>query len=111
MPVPVFTAPAESRAHAAEGPYPLEFLPRKADNYMNSTLANLEGHRKMEARTSQRLELLVRSERALSVLVPKPQHIGWWISGERAAEVVLQTSALVYDLSSVSRAGRTTGYV
>ena len=37
--------------------YPLEFLGRKADNYMNSTFANLDGHRKMEARTSQRLEM------------------------------------------------------
>jgi anaerobic selenocysteine-containing dehydrogenase len=36
---------------------PLEFLSRKADNYMNSTFAHLEGHRKMEARTSQRLEM------------------------------------------------------
>jgi len=32
-------------------------LSRKADNYMNSTFANLDGHRKMEARTSQRLEM------------------------------------------------------
>jgi anaerobic selenocysteine-containing dehydrogenase len=32
-------------------------LARKADNYMNSTFANLDGHRKMEARTSQRLEM------------------------------------------------------
>ena len=37
--------------------FPLEFLGRKADNYMNSTFANLDGHRKMEARTSQRLEM------------------------------------------------------
>lgn len=37
--------------------FPLEFLSRKADNYMNSTFANLDGHRKMEARTSQRLEM------------------------------------------------------
>jgi anaerobic selenocysteine-containing dehydrogenase len=35
----------------------LELLARKADNYMNSTFANLEGHRKMEAHTSQRLEM------------------------------------------------------
>ena len=27
----------------------LEFLPRKADNYMNSTFANLPGHQKMES--------------------------------------------------------------
>jgi anaerobic selenocysteine-containing dehydrogenase len=56
-PVPVFLAPMESRAHAAEWAYPLEFLPRKADNFMNSTFANLEGHRKMEARTVGVLEM------------------------------------------------------
>jgi anaerobic selenocysteine-containing dehydrogenase len=56
-PVPVFRAPTESRAHAPEGDYPLEFLPRKADNFMNSTFANLSGHRKMEARTAGVLEM------------------------------------------------------
>jgi anaerobic selenocysteine-containing dehydrogenase len=57
VPVPVFTAPTESRAHAAEGAYPLEFLPRKADNYMNSTFANLPAHQRMEARTAGVLEM------------------------------------------------------
>jgi anaerobic selenocysteine-containing dehydrogenase len=57
VPVPVFTAPVESRAHAAEGAYPLEFLPRKADNYMNSTFANLPQHQRMEARTAGVLEM------------------------------------------------------
>jgi anaerobic selenocysteine-containing dehydrogenase len=57
VPVPVFTAPAESRAHASEGKYPLEFLPRKADNYMNSTFANLPQHQRMEARTAGVLEM------------------------------------------------------
>jgi anaerobic selenocysteine-containing dehydrogenase len=57
VPVPVFAAPAESRAHAAEGAYPLEFLPRKADNYMNSTFANLPQHQRMEARTAGVLEM------------------------------------------------------
>ena len=56
-PVPVFSAPRESRAHAAEGAYPLEFLARKADNYMNSTFANLSVHRRMEARTAGVLEM------------------------------------------------------
>ena len=56
-PVPVFTAPAESRAHAAEGAYPLEFLPRKADNYMNSTFANIPVHQQMQARTAGVLEM------------------------------------------------------
>jgi len=32
-------------------------LARKNDNYMNSTFANLPGHRKMEARTNQKLEI------------------------------------------------------
>jgi anaerobic selenocysteine-containing dehydrogenase len=57
VPVPVFTAPTESRAHAAEGAYPLEFLPRKADNYMNSTFANIPPHQRMEARTAGVLEM------------------------------------------------------
>ena len=47
-PVPVFTAPAESRGGtaASAGEYPLEFLPRKADNYMNSTFANIPRHQR-----------------------------------------------------------------
>jgi len=55
VPVPVFVAPRESRANAGE--YPLEFLPRKADNYMNSTFANHAGHQRMEARTAGVLEM------------------------------------------------------
>jgi anaerobic selenocysteine-containing dehydrogenase len=47
-PLPGFTPPAESR-HGGDKAWPLEFLPRKADNYMNSTFANLPGHQKMEA--------------------------------------------------------------
>ncbi len=57
VPVPVFSAPEESRAHAAEGTYPLEFLPRKADNYMNSTFANIPVHQRMESRTAGVLEM------------------------------------------------------
>jgi anaerobic selenocysteine-containing dehydrogenase len=37
--------------------YPLEFLPRKADNYMNSTFANHPGHQRMESRTKGVLEM------------------------------------------------------
>jgi molybdopterin guanine dinucleotide-containing S/N-oxide reductase-like protein len=55
--MPTFRPPAESRHFAAGGNYPLELLARKADNYMNSTFANLEGHRKMEAKTNSRLEM------------------------------------------------------
>jgi anaerobic selenocysteine-containing dehydrogenase len=56
-PVPVFHAPVESRANASI--YPLEFLPRKADNYMNSTFANIPIHQRMEARTAGLLEMHV----------------------------------------------------
>ena len=56
-PLPAFVAPEESRLSPAAAHFPLEFLPRKADNYMNSTFANLEGHRKMEAKTNHRLEI------------------------------------------------------
>jgi anaerobic selenocysteine-containing dehydrogenase len=56
-PVPGFTPPSESRWSQGATRFPLEFLSRKADNYMNSTFANLDGHRRMEARTSQRLEM------------------------------------------------------
>ena len=56
-PLPRFVAPAESRWGDGAKSFPLELLGRKADNYMNSTFANLEGHRKMETRTSQRLEM------------------------------------------------------
>jgi anaerobic selenocysteine-containing dehydrogenase len=58
-PVPVFIPPTESRhgTAAATGQYPLEFLPRKADNYMNSTFANIPRHRRMEARTAGLLEI------------------------------------------------------
>jgi anaerobic selenocysteine-containing dehydrogenase len=59
VPVPEFHAPVESRlgAGASDGEYPLEFLPRKADNYMNSTFANIPQHQRMEARTAGVLEM------------------------------------------------------
>ncbi len=47
-PLPTFHPPDESRGGADSAKFPLEFLPRKADNYMNSTFANLPGHQKME---------------------------------------------------------------
>ena len=49
-PLPGFIPPSESRWGEAAKRFPLEFLSRKADNYMNTTFANLDGHRKMEAR-------------------------------------------------------------
>jgi len=55
--LPGFIPPTESRWGKDAERYPLEFLSRKADNYMNSTFANLDGHRKLEARLSHRLEM------------------------------------------------------
>jgi anaerobic selenocysteine-containing dehydrogenase len=56
-PLPAFIPPVESRLGPDASRFPLEFLPRKADNYMNTTFANLDGHRSMEARTNHRLEI------------------------------------------------------
>ncbi len=56
-PLPGFVPPVESRWGADAKRYPLELLGRKNDNYMNSTFANLEGHRKMEARKAGKLEM------------------------------------------------------
>lgn len=56
-PLPGFVPPAESRWGKDAARFPLEFLSRKADNYMNTTFAHLEGHRRMEARTRQKLEM------------------------------------------------------
>jgi anaerobic selenocysteine-containing dehydrogenase len=55
--LPGFHPSVESRWNERAKKYPLELLGRKSDNYMNSTFANLPGHRKMEARTSQRIEM------------------------------------------------------
>jgi anaerobic selenocysteine-containing dehydrogenase len=66
-PLPRFEPPVESRWGEGAKRYPLEFLPRKADNYMNSTFANLAGHRKMEARTTHRLEMHPEDARARGV--------------------------------------------
>jgi anaerobic selenocysteine-containing dehydrogenase len=55
VPVPVWVAPMESRGKSEE--FPLEFLPRKADNFMNTTFANLPGHQQMERRTAGVLEM------------------------------------------------------
>ena len=58
VPVPRFVAPTESRGGVeGKGEYPLEFLPRKADNYMNSTFANVPVHQRMESRTEGVLEM------------------------------------------------------
>ena len=57
--VPEFFAPEESRSGLLrqDKAFPLEFLPRKADNFMNSTFANQPGHQRMETATSAVLEM------------------------------------------------------
>jgi anaerobic selenocysteine-containing dehydrogenase len=57
-PVPVWVAPSESRNGVERSDqFPLEFLPRKADNYMNTTFANLPAHQQMERKTAGILEM------------------------------------------------------
>ena len=55
--LPVFIPNEESRHTPGAKPFPLEMLARKADNYMNSTFANLPGHQQMEAKTNGMLEM------------------------------------------------------
>ncbi len=56
-PLPAFRAAPESRHSSDRERYPLEFLPRKADNYMNSTFPNLPDHRSMESAFNGVLEM------------------------------------------------------
>lgn len=59
LPVPRWKPAEESRESDAgkSGKFPLEFLPRKADNYMNTTFANIPVHQHMERRTEGVLEM------------------------------------------------------
>jgi anaerobic selenocysteine-containing dehydrogenase len=45
----IFAPPSESRHSELAAKYPLELLPRKADNYLNSTFCNLPGHQRLES--------------------------------------------------------------
>lgn len=74
-PLPAYVPPVESRWGAGAARYPLEFLGRKGDNYMNSTFANLEGHREMEAANRQRLELHPDDARARGIADGDPVRI------------------------------------
>jgi anaerobic selenocysteine-containing dehydrogenase len=58
LPLPEWHAATESRGNAAAAArFPLEMLARKADNYMNTTFANLPNHRRMESKTTGLLEI------------------------------------------------------
>ncbi len=72
-PVPEWRAPEESRGKSEA--YPLEFLPRKADNYMNTTFANLAGHQRMERKTEGVLEMHVVDAAARGVASGDPVHM------------------------------------
>ncbi len=74
-PLPGLSPPAESRWGETAARYPLEFLPRKSDNYMNSTFANLEGHRKMEARGRERLEMHPADAQARAIADGDPARV------------------------------------
>ena len=74
-PLPGFVPPIESRWGKAAAQYPLELLARKNDNYMNSTFANLPGHRKMEARHDQRLEMHPADAEARGIREGEAVHI------------------------------------
>lgn len=87
-PLPDFVPPVESRWGKTAEQFPLELLGRKSDNYMNSTFANLEGHRKMEARTSQRLEMHPTDAKARGIANGDPVRV-WNGRGE------IQLTALV----------------
>jgi anaerobic selenocysteine-containing dehydrogenase len=80
-PLPGFVPPAESRWGKGAERFPLEFLGRKADSYMNSTFANLDGHRKMEARTRDRLEMHPADAKARGIADGDPVRI-WNDRGE-----------------------------
>ncbi len=58
VPVPVYVPASEAPGGLDErAEFPLQFLSRKADNYMNSTFANIPVHQRMEARTAGVLEM------------------------------------------------------
>ena len=58
LPLPEWHAATESRGNAAAAArFPLEMLGRKGDNYMNTTFANLPGHRRMESKGEGVLEM------------------------------------------------------
>jgi anaerobic selenocysteine-containing dehydrogenase len=74
LPVPAWKPNEESRTGpaAADHAYPLEFLPRKADNYMNTTFANLPGHQAMERRTEGVLEMHATDATARGIATGDP---------------------------------------
>ena len=69
-PLPGYVAADESRHSPLARKFPLELLPRKNDNFMNSTFAGLPSHRAMEAAHFGVLEM--HPERRCG-----PRNCGW----------------------------------
>ncbi|HEY4009977.1 MAG TPA: molybdopterin-dependent oxidoreductase, partial [Acidobacteriaceae bacterium] len=68
LPLPEWHAATESRANPdAARKFPLEMLPRKADNYMNTTFANLPKHQQMESRSAGVLEMRATDAQARGI--------------------------------------------
>ena len=65
LPVPEYHPPVESRGNSQE--FPLEFLPRKADNFMNTTFADQAVHQRMEAATAAVLEIHAEDAKARGI--------------------------------------------
>jgi anaerobic selenocysteine-containing dehydrogenase len=86
--LPGFCPPVESRWGEGAARFPLEFLSRKADNYMNTTFAHLDGHRRLEAKVTQQLEMHATDAEARGIRDGDPVRI--W--NERGS---LRLSALV----------------
>jgi anaerobic selenocysteine-containing dehydrogenase len=94
LPVPEWVAPVESPTNAVESAkYPLQFLPRKADNYMNTTFANLAGHQSMERRTAGVLEM--HAEDAAPRGIAEGDNVSVWNGRGRIALQALIAGARV----------------
>ena len=76
LPLPEWHAATESRSNPeAAAKFPLEMLPRKGDNYMNTTFANLPYHRKMESRTAGVLEIRAADAAARGISTGDTVHV------------------------------------
>ena len=76
LPVPTFVPPQESTASLTrDARFPLEFLPRKADNYMNTTFANIDTHQQMERRSEGVLDIHTADAQARGIVDGDPVEI------------------------------------
>ena len=74
-PLPAYVPNIESRNGTPDERYPLEMLARKADNFMNSTFANIETHRDMEADHLNTLEIHVTDAAARNIVEGQPVRV------------------------------------